>query len=68
MRGVAVAGLAGNNSPRKTGEREHAAGSGPKAGGGTDGGKPNAQLAVKSKGLLKVKETKTGRDIRGGIN
>lgn len=69
--GSAVAGLARNSTLRKTQrEREHAVRNGLKAGGGNDGGKPNAQLAVKSKGLLKVRGTKTGvkHPGRRGIN
>lgn len=53
MKGLLSQGLARNNSLGKTGEREHVVRNALKAGGGNDGGKPNAQLAVKSKGLLK---------------
>lgn len=62
--GSAVAGLARNNSLRKTREREHAVRNGLKAGGGNDGGKPNAQLAVKSKGLLKRREPRQSERFR----
>lgn len=51
--GSAVTGLARNNSLGETAEQEHVVRNGLEAGGGNDGGKPNAQLAVRSKGLLK---------------
>lgn len=56
MKGVLSQRLARNNSlekKKKHGERKHAVRDGVRTGGGNDGGKPNAQLAVKSKGLLK---------------
>lgn len=60
MKGVLSQGWQGITPSEKPREREHAVRNGLKAGGGNDGGKPNAQLAVKSKGLLKVRGTKTG--------
>lgn len=48
-----MTGLARNNSLGETAEQEHAVRNGLKAGGENDGGKPNAQLEGKSKGLFK---------------
>lgn len=58
-RGVAVAGLA-------AGERKHAGSNGLKAGGGHNGGKPSAYLAIKSKMCFRGTKRELSRE-EGGI-